>query len=376
MSLKICSGSKAGRRRGRRVAVALALGSLVVTACGDDEAQPSIDGVPTAPAPTSSESTTNDSTSTVPASSTTAVSTTTAPEDLLDVVVTTSVLESVLAPLLVGVAKVTTLMPNGSDPHDFAPSARDAEAIDRADLVVINGLGLEEGLVDLIERRSGPTFAVTDHVALLGIGDSDGSAKETTEDHDHDHGSEEGHESQSEDEHGSEDGHDHGSEDPHVWVDPVTLEAMVADLGDELQRLSGLDLADRVAALRQELIDLDVEIREIMEAIQDCVLVTGHDSLQYFAERYGCRVIGAIIPSLSSGAEASAGELADLRALAESEGVRAIFTELGTPSRVAEQVASEVGVPLVELATHLVPEDGGYRQFMLDLASTVAGALS
>jgi len=83
-----------------------------------------------------------------------------------------------------------------------------------------------------------------------------------------------------------------------------------------------------------------------------------------------------VIPSLSSGAEPSAGELAELRRVAQRAGVAAIFTEVGTPSRVAEQIAREVGVPLVELSTHVVPQGGGYRQFVLSLAIGIAEALS
>jgi zinc/manganese transport system substrate-binding protein len=104
-------------------------------------------------------------------------------------------------------------------------------------------------------------------------------------------------------------------------------------------------------------------------------LVTGHDSLGYFAARYGCEVTGAIIPSLSTTAEASAKELAQLREIAQSEGVAAVFTEPGTAKDVADQIASEIGVPLVELPTVALPDDGSYTTFITDLATTIADAL-
>lgn len=371
MSLNTGEGLRPGRLyRGRRwhVVALVGVASLLAVACGSDDTESS----PESGAEESRAPSTEVTLTTVPEAATTpreAPSASPAPSSVpsppLEVVITTSVLAAAVEPLLDGIAEVTVLMPNGSDPHDFSPSARDAERITRADLVIQNGLGLEEGLVDLIDSRQGPTFAVTDHVDLLAI------TEDKLDDADaHDHGDEDAHE------HGDDEAHDHGSEDPHVWVDPLVMSQMVDDLGAQLEQLTGVSLGDRVEQLRADLESLDARLRVVMEPVAPCVLVTGHDSLSYFAARYGCEVIGAIIPSLSSTAEASAGELADLRALAQQVGVAAIFTELGTPSRVAEQIASEVGVPLVELATHLVPDEGGYDQFMLDLATTVAEALS
>jgi zinc/manganese transport system substrate-binding protein len=119
-------------------------------------------------------------------------------------------------------------------------------------------------------------------------------------------------------------------------------------------------------------------VREIMSAVPagECRLVTGHESLGYFADRYGCELIGAVIPSLSSTAETSAKDLSELLEVTKAAGVRAIFTEVGTPQAVAEQVAAEVGVPLVELPSHNLPETGGYQAFVVELATKVAAGLT
>jgi zinc/manganese transport system substrate-binding protein len=113
-----------------------------------------------------------------------------------------------------------------------------------------------------------------------------------------------------------------------------------------------------------------------MTTVDECKLVTGHDSLGYFAARYGCTVVGAVIPGFSTAAEASAGSLADLKVVAQENGVKAIFTELGTPADVAAQIAKEVGVDVVELSTHVLPENGGYDDMMTQLATAIAGGLS
>jgi zinc/manganese transport system substrate-binding protein len=280
-----------------------------------------------------------------------------------DVVVTYSVLGSVVREVVGDAGEVTVLMPNGVDPHDWEPSARDIERISEADLAVTNGLDLEEGLEDAlreIEDDGVPVFAATDHVELRTIGEG-----EVVDEH----------EAGAEDPHADE--HGHGADDPHIWLDPLAMRAVAQALGDELARL-GFDVADNVATTTDELYQLDAEIQAILAAVPDDrrKLVTGHDSLGYFADRYGFAVIGTIIPSVSSQAEASAGELAELKEHIEEEGVPAIFTEIGTPADVVDAIADETGVEVVELSSHNLPDDGRYTTFMLDNARVITQALA
>jgi zinc/manganese transport system substrate-binding protein len=221
-----------------------------------------------------------------------------------------------------------------------------------AALVVANGLDLEEGMapsLEQVEADGVPVFRATDHITVRRLGPGEPS-----------------------------DEHDHGGEDPHFWTDPLTVRQLAPALGDALQQVLGTDLSERVRALEQSLDDLDAQVRQIMSVLptDGCVLVTGHDSLGYFAARYGCTIVGAIVPSLSSTAEASAKDLADLHDAVERAHVRAIFTEVGTPKQVAEQVARDAGVPLVELPSHALPDAGGYRAFIVDLATKIAQGLT
>ncbi|MEN9507372.1 MAG: hypothetical protein RI958_3298 [Actinomycetota bacterium] len=279
------------------------------------------------------------------------------------VVVTYSILGDLVEQLVGDAAAVEVTIPNGLDPHDHAVSAREVERMRQAALIVANGLDLEEGLVDAIHEAEDdgiPVFEVADHVTVRELADGgDGGDDEHTDG------------SEAADEHGHADG------DPHLWTDPLTMAEMAPALAEALERELGVDLSESLEQLIDELDRLDAEVRSTMSVIPDgaCRLVTGHESLGYFADRYDCTVIGAVIASLSSTAEASSGEMADLIELAETEDVRAIFTEIGTPSGVARQVADEVGVPLVELPSHKLPDTGGYRAYILDLATRIAGAL-
>jgi zinc/manganese transport system substrate-binding protein len=120
---------------------------------------------------------------------------------------------------------------------------------------------------------------------------------------------------------------------------------------------------------------LDNEIKEVIGSVSSCVLVSGHDEMGYFADRYGCTVIGAIIPSFSTTSEATAKQIADLKVLATTNNVKAVFTGLGTPAEVSEQLASELGIAAVSLSTHYLNGAANYREFMLNLANQIAEAL-
>jgi zinc/manganese transport system substrate-binding protein len=261
------------------------------------------------------------------------------------VVVTYSVLGAVVTELVGDHAAVTVLMANGVDPHDWSPSAKDIERVMNADIVVANGLGLEEGVAKTLEEaeKAGvAVFRATDHIQVREL------AEES----------------------------DHAGGDPHFWVDPISMRDVVAALATELAA-AGIDVADRSADLQQRLVDLDAEARETLAVVPETgrKLVTGHESMGYFADRYGFQIVGTVIPGLSSQGEVSAGELAALKAQIEAEGVWAIFTEIGTPAAVVEAVGRETGVDVVELPSHTLPDDGSYFTFIRQIASDVAGAL-
>lgn len=263
---------------------------------------------------------------------------------LPNIVVTYSVLGSVVADLVGDAADVTTLIPDGQDPHDFQPSARDIEAINNADIVVSNGLDFEEGLEDVLAS------AIDSGVSVYMIGENI-TVREPDE----------------------EDGHAHGAGDPHLWLSPMSFTQALPSLTAAINKATDLSI-DETAALDQ-LTLLDNEIKEVISSVSTCVLVSGHDEMGYFADRYGCTVIGAIIPSFSTTSEATAKQIADLKVLAATNNVKAVFTGLGTPAEVSEQLASELGIAAVSLSTHYLNGATNYREFMLNLANQIAEAL-
>jgi zinc/manganese transport system substrate-binding protein len=281
------------------------------------------------------------------------------------VVVTYSVLGSVVRELVGDRAQIEVLMGKGVDPHDWSPSARDMETVMNADLVIANGLGLEEGLVQALEEaaRAGVTlFYATDHIEVREIGHDDPAHKEHKE------------EEHKEEEHKEE--HKHYAGDPHFWVDPVAMKQVVAALTVALAQ-EGIDVADRGADLEQRLADLDAEVRSILAVVPEAnrKLVTGHESMGYFADRYGFTLVGAVIPGLGTHGEVSARELADLKVEIEREGVPTIFSEIGTPTAVVEAISRETGARVVELPSHTLPADESYFTFIREIATAVADGL-
>jgi zinc/manganese transport system substrate-binding protein len=397
----------------------------VASGCGGDDSasETPVATEPAATDPVSSDAPTSEAPTTEPP---TTEPPTTEPAELQTVVVTHSVLGAVVSDLVGDAAEVVVLMPNGVDPHDWEASAKDIEAVNSAAVVVANGLDLEESLVDTLEtaESDGATvFYASDHIDVRTIGegevgeshsDEDGHEDEKAED---EHGHEEdkaedehGHEEDkaedehsedehsedehsedehsedehsedehSEDEHSEDEHSDHGAgaEDPHMWMDPLAMSDVVAALAPVLAE-AGVEVTDRVADVQADLEALDTEVDDTLSVIDDAdrQLVSGHESLGYFADRYGFVLVGAVIPGLTSQAEASAGDLAELKETMEAAGVTTIFTEIGTPDSVVQAIADEAGAQVIELGTHTLPDDGTYRTFMLDIATLVADGLT
>lgn len=271
------------------------------------------------------------------------------------IVVTYSILGSLVKELAGGAFEVRVLIPNGLDVHDWEASARDVEALMKADLVVVNGLGLEGGVARSLEaaRKAGRRiFTATDHVSIRHVAAGEGIPS--------------GDADQAE-----------GAADPHIWTDPVAMKAVMDALAAELVADFGVNLTARATAIGDSLLALDAEIAAMTAALPEGrrSIVTGHESLGYFARRYGFHLVGALLPSLSTEAESSAAWLSSLKRLMEGAGVRVIFTEVGTPRRVVDALAKETGARAIPLATHLLPADGSYASFERDLAMTIVKGL-
>jgi zinc/manganese transport system substrate-binding protein len=271
------------------------------------------------------------------------------------IVVTYSILGSIVKDLVGDSANVIILMPNGADPHEWEPSAKDIEILNKADLIVQNGLGLEGGMQKALNeaRRNGiRTFIASEHITIRKVGEGEGIP---TGDPDQ----------------------AVGAEDPHLWTDPLTVKSVVAALGEQLKSDVGVDVDNRSSDLQARLDSLNKELSSMIAELPQInrKLVTGHESMGYFAQRYGFKLVGAIIPSITTQAEVSAYDLAALKKLIQENNVKAIFTELGTSPTVAKAIGAETGVKVIELTTHSLPADGSYFTFERDMVRVIVDGL-
>ena len=297
------------------------------------------------------------------------------------VVVTTTILGNVvsdIATCAVGDdSSVTVLMPLGADPHDFQASSAQVAQMAKADLIVANGLGLEEGMMDAIENieaDGGPVMEIASLLDPLPFGYADEHAEDDHADHDH----------SAEEDAAEEEAHDHGDFDPHFWFD-VERMARAAELigaelaltGGEAYETCGVSVAADIRATELEVITVLEEIPE-----SDRILVTDHDSLGYFADRYDFRIVGVVIPGGSTLGETNSQELAALVATMTTEDVAAIFGDTVTNSELLDVLASEVDsdVSVIQLYVGSLggPDSGAetYREMMLTNAGLIAQGLS
>jgi len=265
------------------------------------------------------------------------------------IVATTTILGDITREVAGDEAAVEVLMPRGADPHEFEASAQQVALLHDADLVVANGLGLEETLGDALEavrEDEENLFEVAPRLDPLPL--------------------------------------EGGGLDPHVWMDPNRVARAAELIAARLQEVRPGGWAARAGTYASELARLDDEIRELLAPIsqEDRELVTNHDAFGYLADRYDLEIVGVVIPGGSTLGEPSAEALAALAEIIRERDVPAIFTETIHSTGLAEVLADEVGRPveIVSLYSDSLGEPGSeaatYLGLMRANASRIAGALS
>jgi zinc/manganese transport system substrate-binding protein len=266
------------------------------------------------------------------------------------VIATTTILGDIVAQTAGEAVEVEILMPVDADPHVFAPSARQAARLREAALVVANGVGLEESLLDVIESASEDGVAVMLVGELLDprpfVGSGDNQAV----------------------------GEDDPGLDPHVWMDPIRMADAVELIADRLRIELSVDVSDTAAIYRAQILELDAEIKSLIGVVAPDrrKLVTNHFSLGYYADRYGLTMLGTVIPAAGTGANTSAAGFAHLIEVLEREDVSVVFGSTTEPTTLAVALAAEIGhqVRVIELYTGSLGEVGSGADTYVDMMRT------
>ncbi len=304
--------------------------------------------------------------------------------DELYVVVTTTILGDLVKALVGDAGTVEILLPVGADPHDFQMSSQDGTKLREADLVVANGLGLEESLSAIFDsaRQDGArVLEVGDQADPLEWGEGRGEDHEEEGDHDEDEGEGDHDEEGDHDDHG-------GAFDPHFWFDPSRVEkavrAIVGELIDVGSGLSSAEWNERADNLIALIRQAATEAEGILSAVPaaDRILVTNHDSFLYFGEYFGFEILDTILSGGSTLAQPGTAHLAELVDAIAREGVPAIFADTTADTRLPRTVAAEFDPPLevVELYTGSLGPAGTeadtYPKWLVSNARLIAEALT
>lgn len=220
--------------------------------------------------------------------------------------------------------------------HDYTLTVTDMKAIEKADIIIINGAELEEFMEDALARSDAAVIDCSEGIALL--------ENEGHEEHEHEHID-----------------HDHGHYDPHIWMDPANAATMVDNIASELSVLDGTHhelYTEHAAAAKALLSDVSLEF----QAPALPYLVTFHDGFQYFADAFGLELLKAI--EEEEGSEASAAEIREISALVEEYGLPAIFTEKNGSSATANAIARETGCKVYPLDMLMSGKGSGIQPYL------------
>lgn len=331
----------------------------------------------------------------------------------LKIVASHSILADVVSNVAGDSANVISLVPAGSDPHSFQPSARDIAGLVDADVVFINGAFFEEGLLEVIQNAADDINIVTTSscVQIIPFGASyheedeqalsadsaldslctahDAEVQELFPDH-IEHTSEHalgalymldcrgGHD--------QEGGQPEDACDPHVWMNPENVMYWTLRIRDVLIELDPANRDVYAANATTYLDSLHSLIVDVIDPMIDTVpqenriLVTNHDAFGYFADAYGFEIVGTVIPGGSTLAEPSASDIAALIDTVRGADVHAIFAENTINPDLADQIAAETDAEVYSLYSGSLSDSDGpadtYLNYMQYNVTIIVQALT
>ena len=262
----------------------------------------------------------------------------------LDVVASVSFLADVAQNIAGDRFEVRSLVPLETDPHAFEPTPKDLGEVAAADLVIINGGGLEGPLLKTLENAGGEATLVDASAGLQSRTPQPGEPPlESSE------------------------------TDPHFWLDPVLVKTYVASIRDAFAKADpdgATEYEANASAYTAQLDELDawIESQVALVPAANRQLVMNHASHGYFADRYGFSVVGTVIPGVGTDETPTAKQLGDLTAAIRSSGAKAVFVEIEENPKLAEQIAAETGITVVDdLLDHSLTAADGVAPTYIDM---------
>ena len=302
-------------------------------------------------------------------------------------------IHSLISYVMDGVGTPGLLVDGSSSPHTFQLKPSHATMLQEADIVFWIGEDLESFLETPLESIAKEAKQVTlmesEDIEMLKFreknvfddhddhGDEHDDHDEHGDEHDEheeheEHGDEHDEHEDEHDDHAHHDGHNHGEFDIHFWLDPEIAKTIVQIAAKEISEIDPANASKYEANAAKALNELNQLINDTRGKInKDATYVVFHDAFQYFEQRFGIEVIGALTvnPEILPGAK----QLAEIREVIEHEAVNCLFSEPQFNPTIAETIASDTGVKaavLDPLGAELEPGKDLYFDLISDMASS------
>ena len=242
---------------------------------------------------------------------------------------------------IIGQEKVDAilLVPIGVEPHDWEPTIKDVQQMQKSDLIIINGIGFENWVDSLRENNyQGKIIDTSDKILVKKLDDN--------------------------------------SKDPHIWLNPVTVKTQVQNIANAFSDSDPENqqyYQSNAAKYIEQLDLLDVKIRnELSQCNND--FIAFHDAFSYFADEYDLNQHTIISPNNSHG-EATARTLENIISTANTLNIKVIFSEEAVDPKTSEIIANEIGGKVLILSPIEVASDGNYISKMTENLKNLKVAL-
>ncbi|MBC8502506.1 MAG: metal ABC transporter substrate-binding protein [Nitrosopumilus sp.] len=275
---------------------------------------------------------------------------------------------------------VTLLVPMGADPHDWEPTIRDTERLQRSDVIIVNGIGYEHWIGSLeLTGIAGILVDTSNGISTLDSAKHD-EEKHDEEKHDEEKHDEEKHDEEKHDEEKhDEEKHDeekHGALDPHIWLNPVYAQLQVKNIANALSNSDPMNknhYQSNAEIYNQELNLLDAKIRTELSGCKTD-FITFHDAFSYFSEEYGLTQ-HTIISSTDSHGEVTLKTLENIVSLARELNIKIIFAEESASTKTSQVIADEIGGKVLVLSPLEIVSDETYVEKMTQNLESLKEAL-
>lgn len=279
-------------------------------------------------------------------------------EETVKIVTTIAPLYSFTANLTAGVenVEISNIVPPNTSVHSYSLTPETAKKIEEADLIVVNGLELEEFLEDTLEESSAQIVDTSEGVDLIKFAEEDHEGEDSHEDEDGE----------------DEDDHHHGEYDPHIWLSPLNAKVQTQNITESLVEVDpeNAEIYQRnLEDFQQKLDDLNAEIQGELEDLEIGPYVVFHDAYGYFEENFGIEAVAYL--EEFPGQDPTAEYLAEIIEIIEENNVKVVFTEPQFSPKLVKTLSDDYDLNVAELDPlgQEVSEDGYFQMMKGNLNS-------